>query len=87
MIIVVVAYILFCILAYTAWCADCDYLNEHDWGVIADHDFSVKSQRLYLLLSLLGPSSILAAVVSTNFFKYGFRWNIRPSSYFGGPKR
>lgn len=74
------------LVAYAGACAWWDLMSEIRWRNISDRRDTRSLQVWCAFLSLL-PFSVISAAICSEFFRYGFRFNVRPSTMFGGPRR
>lgn len=84
---IVVAYLASVAFNYCAACGDFDWNGEHCWPLISDAQAARSDMLFCFAYSVVPIASFFAVMLGSGFYCHGFRWNIRPSTRFGGPAR
>jgi hypothetical protein len=84
--IIIVLWLAGSIFNYCGVCAYKDWMSEHEWPQSSDQH-KVREDQAFAVFMSIAPPWWLVSAVFTGGYQDGFRWNVRPSSYYGGPVR
>lgn len=82
-----VAWFITSVIGYAGLCATKDYEAEHRWPSISDQRRARQQMWFCAKMNFIPFLWPALTMVHTAGFQDGFRWDVRPSTKFGGPSR